>query len=188
MTGIQDKEAQNNASQPPEFKRDEDKSVFYSRLADVVQWFLDYDARVAAMRHPEVEKLFQWKQEQSRREDPQTYHFDSAEDRLAIGIFQAVEANPDERSLHAWIGDLLRALDEASKLNEELSEAYKLSAHEGASALSEAAKIPTAREQHFYLTACWLKALCTAEARILGWIYQSLYGRAFHPGSFQDHG
>ncbi len=27
-------------------------------LADVIQWFLDYDQRVSAIKHPAVEKLF----------------------------------------------------------------------------------------------------------------------------------
>lgn len=160
----------------------------HAQLAEAVRWFFDYDARVAIIRHPSVEELFQWKQEQQTRETPDVYHFNTAEDRLAIGIFQAVDSNLDESSLHTWIGDLLQALDDSSKLNEEISNAYQLSTAEGASALNEAAKIPSERERYFYLNACWLEALCTAEARVLGWVYQGLYGRAFHPDTFKHHG
>lgn len=189
MTKLQEQaQKENHTSGPPALKHHPDQRVFQAQLAEAMQWFLDYDPRVAVIRHPNVEELFQWKQKQSEREDFGAYRFDSAEDRLAIGIFQAVESNADERLLHTWIGDLLQALDESSKLNEEISGAYKLSTAEGASALGEAAKIPTARERYFYLNACWLEALCTAEARVLGWIYQNLYNRAFHPDTFKDHG
>lgn len=188
MTQLQNQARDHAQSGPPEIKPGQEHRAWHSQLAEAVQWFLDHDERVAVIRHRSVEELFQWKQQEQERETPGVYHFNTAEDRLAVGIFQAVEANPNESSLHAWIGDLLQALDDSSKLNEEISGAYGLSAAEGVSALGEAAKIPSERERHFYLNACWLEALCTAEARVLGWVYQGLYGRAFHPDTFKHHG
>jgi hypothetical protein len=32
-----------------------------------------------------------------------------------------------------------------------------------------------------YLSSCWFDALFTAEARVLGWVYQELYGKPFQP-------
>ena len=44
--------------------------------------------------------------------------------------------------------------------------------------------VPTARGREIYLTCCWLETLCTAEVRVLGWVYQARFGRAFHPNNF----
>jgi hypothetical protein len=151
-----------------------------SALADVIQWFLDHDRRVGVIRHPKVEELFHWKQEQSRGSGEGVYQFEHAEDRLAIGIMQALAEHDSERELHARISQLLNALDDAVKTNEGMAQAYKLEA-EAASTVEEAAKIPTAVGRKVYLTCCWLEVLCTAELRIMGWVYQELYGKPFQP-------
>ena len=79
---------------------------------------------------------------------------------------------------------MLAALDDASKTNEAIAEAYGLRPSEESPVVSEAEKIPSRREREIYLTCCWLETLCTAEARVLGWAYRALYGRAFHPDNF----
>jgi hypothetical protein len=168
---------------PPPLERDEQGEINVGSLANLLQWFLDYDGRVAVIRHPQVEEIFQWKQEESKRESEAVYLFNRAEDRLAIGIMQALAEHDTEAGLHEWIGQLLAALEDASKTNEEISEAYKLNTKEH-SAVSEAAKIPTATGRAVFLTTCWLETLCTAEVRVLGWVYQELYGRPFHPNNF----
>src|ERR1044072_6720554 len=91
----------------PALRRDPQGRVDPASMADALQWFLDYDPRVAIIRHPKVEELFQWKQEESRREGEDVYMFPRAEDRLAIGIMQALVENGSERELHAWISQLL---------------------------------------------------------------------------------
>jgi hypothetical protein len=93
---------------------------------------------------------------------------------------QALMQNPSERELHEWIAQLLNALDEATKTNEEVAQAYGLSAGDE-SRVEESGKIPTARGREVYLTCCWLETLCTAEVRVLGWLYQELYGKPFQP-------
>jgi hypothetical protein len=170
-------------NQPPPLERDPEGEINVGSLANLLQWFLDYDPRVAVVRYPQVEEIFQWKQEESRRQDESVYLFNRAEDRLAIGIMQALAEHDTERGLHEWIGQLLSALDDASKTNEEMSQAYKLDTKEN-SAVAEARKIPSAQERTIFLTTCWLEALCTAEVRVLGWVYQELYGRPFHPNNF----
>jgi hypothetical protein len=92
--------------------------------------------------------------------------------------------NPSERELHEWIGQLLNALDDATKTNEELAQAYRLNTSDVQSPVVESEKIPTARGRDVYLTCCWLETLCTAEVRVLGWLYQELYGRSFRPENF----
>jgi hypothetical protein len=166
----------------PAIRRDPGGQLDLNSVADVIQWFLDYDQRVAVIRHPKVEELFQWKQERSRTDGERVFDFNRAEDRLAIGIMQALALNSSEQSLHDWIGQLLNALDEASKANEETAAAYKLELGDAtASTVQEAARIPTERGRADFLTSCWLEVLCTAEVRVLGWFYQELYNRPYAP-------
>lgn len=172
------------ASSGPVLGRDKYGAVDYDSLPDVIQWFLDYDQRVAIIKHPKVEELFQWKQEQSRQASEDVFNFNRAEDRLAIGIIQSVAHNPTEPQLHAWIAQLLNALDRASKSTEEISSSYKLEMQGAASIVQEAGKIPAAITRNDFLIDCWLETLCTAEIRVLGWLYREFYGRPFHPENF----
>lgn len=168
----------------PPLLRDQFGAVDYDSLPEVIQWFLDYDQRVAVIKHPKVEELFQWKQEQSRQESEEIFNFNRAEDRLAIGIIQSVAHNPSERQLHAWIAQLLNALNQASQSTEEVSAAYKLDMTNTPSIIKEAQKIPVSITRNDFLIDCWLESLCTAEIRVLGWLYQEFYGRPFHPNNF----
>lgn len=170
---------------PPPLRKDKRGRVDNESLADVIQWFLDYDERTAIIKHPRVEELFQWKQAEDRRANENLFVFNRAEDRLAIGIVQAVQELSTERELYDWISQLLQTLDEATKANEEISAAYKLESGGSSSPVVEAEKIPTASGRTVYLTYCWLESLCTAEARVLGWLYQEMHGRIFHPDNFK---
>src|SRR5438105_13923209 len=100
----------NSSPTSPVLGRDQYGNVDYDSLPDVIQWFLDYDQRVAMIKHPKVEELFQWKQEQSRNAGEDIFNFNRAEDRVAIGIIQSIAQNSTERELHAWIRQLLNAL------------------------------------------------------------------------------
>ncbi|MDQ3135631.1 MAG: hypothetical protein M3Q76_12675 [Acidobacteriota bacterium] len=167
---------------PPPLTQDPQGRIAPSSLADLIAWFLEHDPRVAAVRQPAVEQLFQWKQEESRRAGEAVFEFESAEARLAVGVMQALIEHASEPQLHDWIGQLLNALDDAAKTNEEIAQAYQLETRsDEASVVAEAAKIPTEQGRALYLTCCWLETLCTAEIRILGWVYQELYGRPFSP-------
>jgi hypothetical protein len=130
-----------------------------------------------------VEELFHWKQEQSRVAGEKVFEFNHAEDRLAIGIIQSVAHNPSERELHGWVGQLLNALNEASKFTEQTTNAYSLDA-EARSVVEESKKIPAQATRREFLINCWLETLCTAEIRVLGWLYREFYGRPFHPDNF----
>jgi hypothetical protein len=168
----------------PVLPRDEYGAVDYDSVPDVIQWFLDYDQRVAVIKHPKVEELFQWKQEQSRMSGEDVFNFPRAEDRLAIGIIQSIAHNPTERELHAWIGQLLNALDRASKATEDVSSAYGLEMSAAASIVNESQKIPAQTVRVEFLFNCWIESLCTAEIRVLGWLYQEFYRRPFRPENF----
>src|ERR1044072_1967269 len=150
-------------------------------VPDVIEWFLNYDQRVAIIRHPSVEEVFQWKQQQSQAQGEDVFVFKRAEDRLAIGIIQALADNSTERSMHSWIGQLLGALDSASKANESTAEAYKLDLKSGGSIVKQAEKIPFHSGRTGFLINCWIETLCTAEARVLGWLYKEFYGRPYAP-------
>lgn len=165
----------------PPLLRDAQGRIDVDSVPDVIQWFLDYDSRVAVIKHPRVEEIFQWKQEQSRSAGDEVFIFNRAEDRLAIGIIQALAENATEGSLHSWISQLLNALDTASKANESTAEAYRLDLAAGVSMVKEAKKIPSERGQQEFLLNCWVETLCTAEARVLGWLYKEFYGHAYAP-------
>lgn len=168
----------------PILLRDQFGAVDYDSIPEVIQWFLDYDQRVAIIKHPKVEELFHWKQQQSREAGEDVFNFNHAEDRLAIGIIQSIAHHPDERALHGWIARLLNALNEASESTERVSSAYSLDMNAASSIVNEARKIPAANTRRDFLIDCWLETLCTAEVRVLGWLYQEFYGRPFHPNNF----
>jgi hypothetical protein len=168
----------------PVLGRDQYGNVDYDSLPEVIQWFLDYDARVAVIKHPKVEELFQWKQEQSRHAGEEVFNFNRAEDRLAIGILQSIAHHPSERELHGWIAQLLNALQQASQRTEEISAAYHLGLDSTQSLIAESQKIPASKTRDAFLIDCWLESLCTAEIRVLGWLYREFYGRPFHPNNF----
>lgn len=163
--------------------RDAAGRIDYDSIPDVIQWFLDFDERVAIIKHPKIEELFQWKQQQSRDAGEKVFDFNRAEDRLAIGIIQSIAHNPTEEALHGWIAQLLNALNTATKATESVTQAYALEITQP-SIVAEAAKIPAANERADFLFNCWLETLCTAEVRVLGWLYREIYQRPFHPNNF----
>jgi hypothetical protein len=169
------------ASLSPPPLRDPSGNIDLDSVPDVIQWFLDFDQRVAIVKHPNVEEVFHWKQENSRSQGEVVFDFKQAQDRLAIGIIQALAENNTERALHSWISQLLNALDSASKANEAAAETYQLDLGGGGSVVKEAEKIPSARGRRDFLINCWVETLCTAEARVLGWLYKEFYGKAFAP-------
>lgn len=166
-------------NQPP-LQRDEYGQIDVDSVPDVIEWFLNYDQRVAIVRHPSVEEVFQWKQKHAEAQGEEVFQFNQAEDRLAIGIIQALADNATEPRLHAWIGQLLGALDAASKANESIAEAYNLDLTSG-SIVEQAEKIPFDRGRNEFLLNCWIETLCTAEARVLGWLYKEFYGKPYAP-------
>lgn len=165
----------------PPLQRDAFGNIDPDSVPDVIQWFLDFDQRVAIIKHPNVEEIFQWKQAQSQIAGDEVFVFNRAEDRLAIGIIKALAEHPTERDLHRWISQLLNALETASKANEAAAAAYQLDLQSGGSIVKEAEKIPSARGREEFLINCWLETLCTAEARVLGWLYKEFYNRPFAP-------
>ena len=167
--------------QGPPLQRDAYGQVDVDSVPDVIEWFLNYDQRVAIIRHPSVEEVFQWKQQHAQSQGEEIFQFNRAEDRLAIGIIQALADHSTERRLHEWIGQLLSALDMASKANETTADAYKLDLQSGGSIVKEAEKIPFQRGRSEFLLNCWIETLCTAEARVLGWLYKEFYGRPYAP-------
>jgi hypothetical protein len=175
----------NNTAQepvgPPAIRRSADGMPEPGSVADLVEWFLNFDERTARMRHPHVNELFLWKQANDEANGVGTYPFENAEARFAIGVFQALRENNSEPLLALWLNDLTAALHEARKSKAEIAEANKLDETSTESALQKAEKLTTSVEKRLFLTSCWIEALCTAEARVLGWIYQELYGRPFAP-------
>ena len=165
----------------PRLQRDARGRIDVDSVPDVIEWFLNNDQRVAVIKHPSVEEVFQWKQQESKAHGEEVFIFNRAEDRLAIGIIQALADNTTERDLHAWIGQLLTALDTAAKANETTAEAYKLDLRSGGSIVKQSDKIPFERGRSEFLINCWIETLCTAEARVLGWLYKEFYGKPYAP-------
>ena len=178
---MQPNPAEEPAMQSPPLQRDTAGQIDVDSIPDVIEWFVNYDERVAIIRHPSVEEVFQWKQQHSESQGEEVFRFNRAEDRLAIGIIQALADNPTERDLHSWIKQLLSALDVASKATEATAETYKLDLQGSESIVKQADRIPFERGRNSFLLNCWIETLCTAEARVLGWLYKEFYGRPFQP-------
>ena len=172
----------NDSYHGPRLLRDDRGNIDYDSVPDVIDWFINYDERVAVIKHRAVEEVFQWKQQLSQVNGEEVFIFNRAEDRLAIGIIQALSDNPSEPELHDWITQLLNALDAASKANEKTADDFKLDLQSAESTiLKEAEKIPFQRGKQDFLLNCWIETLCTAEARVLGWLYKEFYGRPYAP-------
>lgn len=166
---------------PPALAKTASGDLNANSLADLVEWFLNNDEKVRIVRHQNVEELFQWKQADDAAHGAQPYPFENAEARFAIGVFQALAENKTQAELNAWISDVVQALGGSKETNQQITDSYQLGTREGKSHITEAEKIPSETERRLYLSSCWLEALCTAEARLLGWVYQELYGTPFQP-------
>ncbi len=174
-------EAAQKENQPPKLRKNADGEVDPNSIADLVEWFLNFDERTSRMRHANTEELFQWKQADDAANGIGTYPFENAEARFAIGVFQALQENASEPLLGLWLNDVMMALHESKATKDEVGEANKLDSKPLDSAIQKAEKLTTNAEKRLYLSCCWLETLCTAEARVLGWIYQEIYGRPFTP-------
>ena len=166
---------------PPKLRPGASGGIDDSSIADLIEWFLNFDERTARMRHPYTEELFQWKQHDDVESGAGVYPFENAEARFAIGVFQALKENNSEPLLSLWLSDVLNALHEARETKTEISEANNLDDDPEKLAVEKAEKLTTRAERRLYLTSCWIEQLCTAEARVLGWAYQEMYGRPFSP-------
>lgn len=168
-------------TQPPKLTRAANGSLEAASVADVIEWFLSYDERTARMRHPHTNELFFWKQADDEANGVGTYPFENAEARFAVGVFQALQENNSEPLLALWLNDVTAALHGSRTTKAEIAEANKIDETSLDSPIVKAEKLTTKAEKRLYLSSCWLEALCTAEARVLGWIYQELYGKPFSP-------
>lgn len=164
---------------PPKLQIRANGDIDINSLANLLEWFLNYDQRVALVRNPQVEELFRWKQADDEANGVEVYPFENAEARFAIGVFHSLGENDTETKLRSWISQVLQALGEAKQTNEDLAADYKL--EQDKSHIEQARKIPTEAERRLYLTGSWIEALCMAEVRFLGWVYQELYGKPFQP-------
>ena len=168
---------------PPKLRPGASGGIDDSSIADVIEWFLNFDERTARIRHPYTEELFQWKQHDDVENGVGVYPFENAEARFAIGVFQALKENNSEPLLSLWLSDVLNALHEARETKTEISEANKLDDDPEKLAIEKAETLTTNAERRLYLTSCWIEQLCIAEARVLGWVYQEIYGKPFTPTS-----
>jgi hypothetical protein len=159
------KQAQN---EPPKLEKTTGGDINTNSLADLLEWFLNYDQRVALVRHPD-----------DQAHGVEIYPFENAEARFAIGVFQAIAEYDSDEKLRQWITEVLQALGESKQMNEDIAASYKLKPDQ--SHVAQAEQIPSGNERRLYLTSGWLEALCTAEVRFLGWVYQELYGKPFEP-------
>jgi hypothetical protein len=174
-------EAAQTDNRPPALRRDGQGKIDPASAADVIEWFLTFDERTSRIRHPHTNELFIWKQADDEAAGIVTYPFENAEARFAIGVFQALQENASEPLLGLWLNDVLAALHEARNTRTEVAEANKIDETALDSALEKAQKLTTNTERRLYLSSCWLETLLTAEARVLGWAYQEMYGRPFTP-------
>src|SRR5215203_5125004 len=104
---------------PPKLRPGKEGGIDNNSLADLVEWFLNFDERTARMRHANTEELFQWKQQDDSANGIGIYPFENAEARFAIGVFQALQENNSEPLLNLWLTDVLNALQDAKQTRTE---------------------------------------------------------------------
>ena len=169
-------------TQPPKLRHLPSGELDTSSVADLLEWFLNFDERTARVRLAYTDELFQWKQADDEANGVGTYPFENAEARFAIGAIQALNENNTEAKLKVWITEVLEALGAAREMKSEMTNAYRLDDEDSeAFAVKRSEKLTTNNEKRLYLSNCWFEVLYTAEARFLGYVYQELYGKAFEP-------
>jgi len=166
---------------PPVLTKNPEGDINVTSIADLLEWFLNYDQKVGVIRHPHVQELFEWKQADDAANGVSVYPFENAEARFAVGAFQAIAENNSQPQLQQWMTDILQALGDAKQTREDFVGQYGLETNQGASFVMEAQKLPSRIEQRIFLTSAWIESLCIAEVRFLGWVYQELYGVPFQP-------
>jgi hypothetical protein len=168
-------------TEPPKIRPGENGQPDVGSVADLLEWFLNFDERTARIRHANSDELFRWKQADDEANGVGTYPFDNAEARFAVGAIQALGENNSEPLLNLWITDVLEALGRARETKTELEHTFDLNDELESSSLTKAEKLTTNTQKRLYLSSCWLEVLCTAEARFLGYVYQEIYGKPYEP-------
>lgn len=168
-------------SEPPKLRRTPDGKLDNISVADVIEFFLNNDPRVNSIRHPHVQELYDWKQQDDKVNGIMPAPFETAEERFAIGIVLTLEHNDVQPLLQMQITEVLETLGQAKENTQQIEHSYKLESSQGKSVVEEANKIPSNTEKRLYLNSSWFEALCTSEARVLGWMYQEMYGVPFEP-------
>src|ERR1044072_6719056 len=97
-------------SAPPKLRLGEDGKLDNGSIADVLEWFLNNDQRVATMRHPHVEELFVWKQQDDKTAPITPSPFPPTEERFPREILRALQETDSQPLLQLWITDVLEAL------------------------------------------------------------------------------
>jgi hypothetical protein len=168
-------------TEPPKIRVGADGQPDVGSVADLLEWFLNFDERTARIRHANSDELFRWKQADDTAQGVGTYPFENAEARFAVGAIQALGENKSEQLLNLWITDVLEALGRARETKQELEHTFNLIDDIEATSLAKAEKLTTNTQKRLYLSCCWLEVLCTAEARFLGYVYQQIYNKPFEP-------
>src|SRR5438105_15613037 len=109
--------------QPPQLGKGPDGKLDINSVADIIEWFLEYDEKTSRIRHPNTNELFFWKQKDDDQNGIGTYPFENSEARFALGTIQAVTTNDSEPLLKLWISDVLEALNHAREIKQELTQA-----------------------------------------------------------------
>ena len=73
---------------PPALRKTANGEIDVGSLASLLEWFLTFDGRVALVRHPHVEELFQWKQADDAAQGIEVYPFENAESRSLSALFR----------------------------------------------------------------------------------------------------
>ena len=99
-------ESRQNADQlsHPPLLRDPSGHVDVDSVPDVIQWFLDYDSRVAIIKHPRVEEVFQWKQEQSRQNNEEVFVFSRLRIVWQLGLSRLLARTPRNAAFTPGLG------------------------------------------------------------------------------------
>jgi len=168
--------------QPPKLRLTAEGSADIGSLADVLEWFLNFDETHRPHEATRPSKRFSNGNSRTTRSTAsRSTRSRTPRPALPSARFQALAENDTEPKLnrldHRYPQRPRRRPDVAHRDLGILRPRRRPELY----AVAKADKLTTAIEKRIYLTSSWIEALCTAEARYLGWSIRKLYGKPFHP-------
>ena len=126
--------------QPPKLRKTADGDIDINSLADLLEWFLNYDARVALVRHPHVEEFFNGSSRAMRQTVWRFTRLKMPKPDLPSVFFRRSVKTILKTELNHWISEVLQTFGEVKQTNEDIAAAYNL--EQDQSHIEQAEKIP----------------------------------------------
>ena len=181
MSVPESRQSADQLSHPP-LLRDPSGHVDVDSVPDVIQWFLDYDSRVAIIKHPRLKRSFNGSRNKADRTTKKYSCLAGLRIVWQLGLSRLWARTPRNAAFTPGLGSCSMRSTRPQRLTKPFLRPMAWTS-QLTSIVTEATKIPTQRGRNDFLVNCWVETLCTAEARVLGWLYKEFYGRPYSPNA-----